>query len=266
MRKIFFGILLIMAISLVGIFLVRASFLQKAKITKSEKVSQLIDKTEVKKDAVVEVKKEDQSINEPISIHKIANANVPFTSQAPTGNWSEQRFQNGCEEASVLMAMKWIKNEKFSSRISAEKEIFDIAKFEEKTFGTFIDATVEDVGEILSQYYDFKNFIIKSDPSLDDLKNALADGNIILVPAFGRALKNPNFTRPGPITHMLVLIGYDKKTREFITNDPGTRKGESYRYNEKVLFNAIWAYPSGKTHPEPPIETLKKAMLVVRKK
>ena len=36
---------------------------------------------------------------------------------------------------------------------------------------------------------------------------------------------------------MLVIIGYDHN--DFITNDPGTRRGQEYRYNQDVLLNAI---------------------------
>lgn len=71
----------------------------------------------------------------------------------------------------------------------------------------------------------------------------------MVVPTNGRALGNPNFTAPGPERHMLVLIGYDPETKEFITNDPGTRQGRHYRYHEEVLFSAIRDYPTGDRVP-----------------
>jgi hypothetical protein len=37
--------------------------------------------------------------------------------------------------------------------------------------------------------------------------------------------------------------------KEFITNDPGTKRGFHYRYNEKVLYNAIRNYPTGNHLP-----------------
>lgn len=188
---------------------------------------------------------------------------VPFISQAPLGDWSDERFQNGCEEASVMMAMRWIRGETFSSPAEAQQGIVSIAKFEEQSFGNYIDASVEEVGKIFLQYYGFKNFTIRRSFALDDLKSEFGKGNIVLVPAYGRALKNPNYTRPGPITHMLVITGYDAATGEFITNDPGTKRGEGYRYREDVLFAAIWAYPAGKSHPQPPKTTESKAMIVV---
>jgi len=36
---------------------------------------------------------------------------------------------------------------------------------------------------------------------------------------------------------MLVLTGYDRK--RFVTNDPGTRRGQGYEYKYDVLLEAI---------------------------
>src|SRR3989338_7629179 len=47
---------------------------------------------------------------------------VPFTSQAPRGNWKDPRQQAGCEEASVLMAMRWVRG-KSLSMAQAEAQI-----------------------------------------------------------------------------------------------------------------------------------------------
>ncbi len=69
------------------------------------------------------------------------------------------------------------------------------------------------------------------------MKNELAKGYPIIVPMAGRDLGNPYFSGEGPWYHALVIIGYDKTS--FITNDPGTRRGEHYRYKYDVLMNAI---------------------------
>jgi hypothetical protein len=97
---------------------------------------------------------------------------------------------------------------------------------------------------------------------LEDLKKELKKGNLVLVPTDGRALKNPFFKAPGPERHLVVLKAYDPKKKEFVTNDPGTRKGENYRYPENILFKAIRAYPTGYHLP---IKEIKKTMLVVEK-
>ena len=87
-------------------------------------------------------------------------------------------------------------------------------------------------------------------------------GNIVIVPANGRVIGNPYFNPPGPARHMVVIRGYDPVTKEFITNDPGTERGENYRYPEAVLYNGIRDYPTG--YHKPIVED-KKVMIVVGK-
>ncbi len=268
MKKIFFGVLLVIIFA-TGLFFWRADYLSKKKqitINRVESVS--VGKAMDDKNETVNVSNINNSQiknAETKTTNQLRLISVPFTSQAPFGDWSDERFQNGCEEASVIMAMKWVNGESFSSPKEAKQKIFDIARFEEKIFGNFIDASVDDVSKIFLQYYEFDNFSIKRNFVLADIKSELAKGNIVIVPAYGRALKNPNYTSPGPITHMLVLVGYNEEAKKFITNDPGTRKGEGYEYDENILFNAIWDYPSGKVHPMSPASTEEKAMIIVHR-
>ncbi len=82
---------------------------------------------------------------------------------------------------------------------------------------------------------------------ISELKN----GRVIIAPMNGQALKNPNFTAPGPINHMLLIRGYDPIKKTFITNDPGTRNGELYEYEENLLYSALRTYPTGYHEPNP---------------
>jgi hypothetical protein len=88
-------------------------------------------------------------------------------------------------------------------------------------------------------------------------------GQLLIVPTNGQLLHNPNYTAPGPERHNLVIRGYDSVTKEFITNDPGTRKGEDYRYPENVLFKALSDYPTG---DHLPILIASKSAILVSKK
>ena len=138
-----------------------------------------------------------------------------------------------------------------------------MARYQEKKIGQGVDTDAADTAEtLLNGYFDIVDYRLVYDFSIEDLKRVMADG-LVIVPTNGQALKNPNFTRPGPLQHMLVITGYDPATREFITNDPGTRKGEGYRYEEDILFAAIREYPTGKHLP---IKGGRKAMIVVPEK
>ena len=58
-------------------------------------------------------------------------------------------------------------------------------------------------------------------------------------------LKNPYYTQPGPERHKVVIIGYDPDNKEFITNDPGTRRGADYVYDGALLWDAIHDWNGG---------------------
>ncbi|MEK7194928.1 MAG: C39 family peptidase, partial [Patescibacteria group bacterium] len=99
--------------------------------------------------------------------------------------------------------------------------------------------------------------------TVSDIKKELAKGNLVIVPINGQRIGNPNFTAPGPLTHMFPILGYDSATDEFIVNDPGTRQGAGYRYSSSAVEASLQDYPSGATHGyQTPGKT---AMLVVEK-
>lgn len=184
---------------------------------------------------------------------------VFFTSQAPTGDWSKSEFQDGCEEAAALMVHAWRTGTTYT-RDEIKEELIAMARYEKKQIGQGVDTDVADTAEmLLDGYLYISDYRLVYDFTLDELKSALAEG-LVIVPTNGRALKNPNFTLPGPLQHILVVTGYDAVKKEFITNDPGTRQGEGYRYPEQVLYDAIREYPTGKHLP---ITTDRKAMIVI---
>jgi hypothetical protein len=194
------------------------------------------------------------------------NLDVPFTSQAPTGNWKEEFFQDGCEEASALMAMGWIGKTKLGTPVNIEQQIKKITAFEKQQLGNMIDISSEDTAKLMREYFEYPNIEVRNQITVVDIKKELAKGNLVLVPAFGQALKNPNYTAPGPITHMLVIKGYDDVKKTFITNDSGTRRGKDYEYDQQILFDAIWTYPTSKQHAMAPEKSQReKSMIIISK-
>ena len=187
---------------------------------------------------------------------------VPFTPQAPFAEWSNPKLSNGCEEASALMAMSWVRGADITPE-KARQEIISISDYEESNYGIYLDTSAKDtVDWIFKGYYKYQNVELYYDISIEDIKNQLKKGNLVIVPANGQEMHNPYYTQPGPLRHKLVIIGYDPDSKEFITNDPGTRLGKQYRYPEQVLFNAIHDYLTGDDLPLPPKRT---AMIVVKK-
>lgn len=127
----------------------------------------------------------------------------------------------------------------------AKREIYRLSKLSAELFGTAVDTSAEDTLTLFRKYTGRSDGELL-DPATDDgMRSALVSGHILIVPVDGQALGNPHFTAPGPETHMLVVIGYDATTGEYITHDPGTRFGEGYRYPEERLIRAMRDYPTG---------------------
>ncbi len=194
-------------------------------------------------------------LNTSSAISSQINLAVPFTSQAPNGNW-DAIHEEFCEEASVLMAISYVNGWPISSPDMADQKMFEIKAFEENRFGYYKDTTAEETATILREFYKYDKVKVVYDPTVESIKMALAESRVIIIPAAGQELGNPYFTPPGPLYHMLVIKGYTK-AGNFITNDPGTRHGADYIYNPGVIMNAIHDWNGGN------VLNGKKVMIVV---
>jgi len=179
-------------------------------------------------------------------IRKTIRQSVPFTTQAPLGEWSDDRQQDGCEEASVLMAMSWANQIPAYPPKIWKSKLLAISDYEKEKYGEYRDASLEDIlSRLFEDYFDYDRAKIKTISSSKDIVAELEAGRLVIIPANGQALRNPNFKAPGPERHMVLITGYDYEKDEFITNDPGTRKGENYRYKSDIIFEAIRPYKTG---------------------
>lgn len=168
---------------------------------------------------------------------------VPFTSQAPFGNWA-QPWQDFCEEASVVMAAHFLWGTPLTPQL-ADAEMQIIKQYELLVFKEHKDTSADQTAAILTNLFGFKNVRTRLITASSDIKEELSRGNIIIAPAAGRLLKNPYFTPPGPLYHMIVITGSDDERRVFIANDPGTRRGKGFAYQQNLLFSAIHDWNNG---------------------
>jgi uncharacterized protein YvpB len=160
---------------------------------------------------------------------------LPFTTQAPLANW-DPIHEETCEEASLLMVWQYKNKTTFGTTQNKDKELLEMVAFENsRSYGASI--TLAELDQIAKDYLDLRSGRIVKDVSLDDIKREIASGRPVILPAAGKLLQNPNFRNGGPVYHMLVIRGYDEKG--FITNDPGTRKGENYRYSFDTIMNSL---------------------------
>jgi len=165
---------------------------------------------------------------------------VPFTSQAPFGVW-DNLHNEACEEAALIMAEHWLNQQPLTSH-QAEQEILAAVDWQIKNWGGHYDLPAEKIISLAQDFFKIKNIHLVNQPTIDNIKDELNQGNLVLVPMAGRLLKNPYYRQPGPVYHILVVKGYTDKI--IITNDAGTRRGEGFSYSYQNFFAAIhkWAY------------------------
>ncbi|MFH0780275.1 MAG: C39 family peptidase [Parcubacteria group bacterium] len=207
---------------------------------KNEAPSLVVEKASENNVAQINIVENNATVSIPTEsvLPEKINWPVAFAPQAPTGNWSLP-YQETCEEASLILADKYFKNEKLDNAVM-DSELLKLVKWETKTFGYYTDTNVEQVKQMAEQYFNLKAEI-SSDVSIENMKKQLAAGNLIIAPFAGRLLHNPNYSGMGPIYHFMLIRGYDEKY--FYTNDVGTRKGDNYKYDYATIINAIHDLP-----------------------
>lgn len=160
---------------------------------------------------------------------------VPFTTQAPTGNWGTP-FNEACEEAIIVMLQQYYRSANMLSDTAAESAIRAMVDWELTTFGHHEDTSAAETAQTIRSYLGLAAEVSET-VTTESIKQALSDGHPVVVPVYGKALNNPHYRYGGPYYHVILLIGYDGNN--FIAHDPGTRYGESYYYNADTLLAAI---------------------------
>jgi hypothetical protein len=189
---------------------------------------------------------------------------VPFTPQAPFAEWFDARQQEGCEEASVVMAVKWATGDPLTL-MEARTRILAMADWQQKEFGYYHDTSVQDTADrLFRSYFRFTDYEVVRDIDAYDIIEALEGGDIVVTAINGRTVGNPFFAPPGPLRHMVVVTGYDADTDEFLVHDPGTKNGADFRYTHAAMAASLRDYPSGRYAPIPPGTGT--AMIVVHRK
>lgn len=141
-----------------------------------------------------------------------------------------------------MIANRYFQNRGFEDADKAEAGLQEIIAWEKENLGFFESTTAQETVKIISEMLNLQAQIIEN-PTVDEIKRYIFENKLVIVPAAGRELGNPFFKQPGPLYHMLVIRGYTKT--QFITNDPGTRRGESYPYDFETILSANHDWDSG---------------------
>lgn len=189
---------------------------------------------------------------------------IPFTCQAPNGQWKDPVQADGCEEACILMISAGLAKETAIDTAFVVSEMHKMADYEKAIFGSYTDTGLDDTIRLL-KWYELEKVELYSFPylpyvtkvsgeavSVESMKNALYGGSILLVPINGQKLDHPYYHKPGPLVHMVLVVGYDDERGVFIINDPGTKHGEGMSiFSYEEFFAAMGDYRTGEHFNKP---------------
>jgi len=168
------------------------------------------------------------------------NLYIPWTSQAPMGNWSEP-WQNACEETSLVMLDYYYKNDRNLTKEIATQAISKKLADKNMSLGKSLDENSDTIIKLVDYFSDWHAYAVEN-PTVADIKNELESGRPVIGLFYAPALNNNQYHYPVAVYHVLVIKGYDDNTNEFITNDPGTSSGLDYRYSYTTILNALHDY------------------------
>lgn len=165
---------------------------------------------------------------------------VPYTVQAPYAKW-DVYDEEACEEAALLMAYEYLEGNKYPQGVipkeEAQRELRKMIDFQvsELAYEVTTDLYPEEIKKFVESYWPGYTIKILEEINFELIKKELAKNNPVVVPATAKVLGNPWYHYPD--YHMLVIIGYEGN--EFITNDPGTKRGEDWRYPQELVLEAL---------------------------
>jgi hypothetical protein len=181
------------------------------------------------------------------------NLPVPFTPEAPDGLMVKP-WNNSCEEASIIMLDEYYKGntQKTIPKTTAKTSILNYIAIENKIFGYNANTNATEMAKLINEYSKYFEAKVKTEPTLEEIKNELQAGRPVIALLYGKNLENShiNFVINGSYYHTFVIKGFDDATKEFIVNDNGDLKqGLDLRYSYDTILGALrdYSHQTGKT-------------------
>jgi hypothetical protein len=179
----------------------------------------------------------------PIALPDHILLQVPYTTQAPLGNWAQH--QESCEEATLAMLSSyWARDPSVViDPNAADAAIAALVHWQVQNWGSEDDLTDNLMGELAKDYYGYAYEIVPNDP--EAIREQLAAGRPLIAGVRTHGLGNPNYPGYGnhyeqtgwSVPHFVLVIGYDGDG--VWLNDPGISKGRGYHITFGQLAHAI---------------------------
>ena len=176
----------------------------------------------------------------------LVNLPVPYIPEAPDGLMVKP-WNNSCEEASTAMLDEYYAGirDKKTAKTKAKKSILRYVEIENKIFGYNGNTNATEMIKVINEYSLYFEATIKTNPTLEEIKDELRSERPVIALLYGKNLNNPRiqFARSGSYYHTFVIKGFDEETKEFIVNDNGDfTKGLDLRYKYDTILGALRDY------------------------
>lgn len=163
---------------------------------------------------------------------------VPYTTQAPLGNWD--KHQESCEAATLTMVLAYWHRDK-SAVIDPHVADASIAQID--AMKVQLDLTDQLLGQLASNNFGYGYRILPN--TVDTIREQLSAGRPLIAEVRTHGLGNSSY--PGyryhyeetgwSVPHFIVIIGYDS-TGVWL-NDAGISRGRGYHISYAQLTHAI---------------------------
>jgi hypothetical protein len=173
---------------------------------------------------------------------------VPFTTQAPLGEWGDPRQMDGCEETSIVMAMMWAQG---ITLIPEDIRLYitGMSDYQHYFLGYYQDSSADDTARLMTDFFGYpsSNIVVRHNIGLLDIKSALDSGQLVIAPINPRIISTKYFNRY-TINHTVVVVGYDDTRNTMIIHDPLHSWGGNLHIAQDIFENSLANYESGQYH------------------
>ncbi|MBP7841056.1 hypothetical protein KA037_00015 [Patescibacteria group bacterium] len=114
--------------------------------------------------------------------------------------WTE-----ACSEANLVLAAYYIQN-KVLTKDQFKKDILAMTKVQDKFFDTYIEIPMVELKKLYDRFYPkIGTSKIIENPTIEQIKEELSQGNIVIVPTAGKELNNPYYLEYAPRFHTVLI-------------------------------------------------------------
>ena len=166
---------------------------------------------------------------------------VPYTVQAPLGNW-DAAHEDYCEAAAALMYGAFLHGDHRSviPPAEADQRMAQIVSWERHTWPGVLNLPLSDVAQVGAHFYNATPAVDQT-ATLGEIQAILAQGHPVIIPlmthgAPGGQKINSYYGRVN-VYHVLLITGY--VPGYLVTNDAGIGLGQNWRYTWTVLKSAM---------------------------